>query len=120
MFFFTSQTLPISIGVCSFGISQVLQYLDEASGRIVYFYFCTFHTSNCHFLHNLASPHFLALFAGRTIILSTHFMDEAGILGDRIAIIAQGKLRCIGSSVFLKSRFGHGYTLTLLKRHVSG
>ncbi len=29
---------------------------------------------------------------GRTIIMSTHFMDEADLLGDRIAIINNGKL----------------------------
>ena len=28
---------------------------------------------------------------GRTIILTTHFMDEADLLGDRIAIINCGK-----------------------------
>ncbi|XP_015249332.1 PREDICTED: ATP-binding cassette sub-family A member 1-like isoform X2 [Cyprinodon variegatus] len=52
---------------------------------------------------------------GRTIILSTHHMDEADILGDRIAIIAQGKMRCCGSSLFLKKCFGSGYYLTLVK-----
>ncbi|XP_063236956.1 phospholipid-transporting ATPase ABCA7-like isoform X2 [Bacillus rossius redtenbacheri] len=50
---------------------------------------------------------------GRTIILTTHYMDEADLLGDRIAIIANGRLRCCGSSLFLKSRFGTGYYLTL-------
>ncbi|KAK3793768.1 hypothetical protein RRG08_043414 [Elysia crispata] len=53
--------------------------------------------------------------AGRTIILSTHHMDEADILGDRIAIISNGKLRAVGSSLFLKDRFGSGYYLTLQK-----
>ncbi|KAL6118634.1 uncharacterized protein ACO6RY_03402 [Pungitius sinensis] len=52
---------------------------------------------------------------GRTIILSTHHMDEADILGDRIAIISQGKMRCFGSSLFLKKRFGSGYYLTLVR-----
>ena len=42
-------------------------------------------------------------------------MDEADILGDRIAIISNGKLRCCGSSLFLKSQFGDGYHLTLIK-----
>ncbi|XP_065646706.1 phospholipid-transporting ATPase ABCA1 isoform X2 [Hydra vulgaris] len=51
----------------------------------------------------------------RTILLSTHFMDEADILGDRIAIISHGKLRCCGSSLFLKTKFGDGYHLTLVK-----
>ncbi|KAK2567067.1 ATP-binding cassette sub-family A member 2 [Acropora cervicornis] len=54
---------------------------------------------------------------GRTILLSTHFMDEADLLGDRIAIVSKGKLRCVGSSLFLKSHFGDGYHLTLVKKH---
>lgn len=52
---------------------------------------------------------------GRVILLTTHFMDEADILGDRIAIMAEGKLQCVGSSLFLKSAYGVGYTLTLVK-----
>uniref|UniRef100_A0A8C7ZMS5 P-type phospholipid transporter n=1 Tax=Oryzias sinensis TaxID=183150 RepID=A0A8C7ZMS5_9TELE len=52
---------------------------------------------------------------GRTIILSTHHMDEADILGDRIAIISHGKLCCVGSSLFLKTHLGTGYYLTMLQ-----
>lgn len=43
---------------------------------------------------------------GRTIILSTHFMEEADLLGDRIAIMAHGEVQCCGSSLFLKKRYG--------------
>uniref|UniRef100_A0A8C6NCQ2 ABC transporter domain-containing protein n=1 Tax=Melopsittacus undulatus TaxID=13146 RepID=A0A8C6NCQ2_MELUD len=43
---------------------------------------------------------------GRTIILSTHYMDEAELLGDRTAIISQGRLCCCGSPLFLKARLG--------------
>ena len=53
---------------------------------------------------------------GRTIILSTHHMDEADVLGDRIAIIANGKLQCSGSSLFLRRHFGDGYLLTVAKK----
>uniref|UniRef100_A0A671L8X3 ATP-binding cassette sub-family A member 1-like n=1 Tax=Sinocyclocheilus anshuiensis TaxID=1608454 RepID=A0A671L8X3_9TELE len=53
---------------------------------------------------------------GHTIILSTHHMDEADILGDRIAIISHGKLCCVGSSLFLKTQLGTGYYLTLVKK----
>ncbi|KAJ3599928.1 hypothetical protein NHX12_033882 [Muraenolepis orangiensis] len=49
----------------------------------------------------------------RTIILSTHYMDEADLLGDRIAIISQGRLCCCGSPLFLKARLGTGYYLTV-------
>ncbi|KAM9449520.1 phospholipid-transporting ATPase ABCA1 isoform 1-T2 [Clarias gariepinus] len=66
---------------------------------------------------------------GRTIILSTHHMDEADILGDRIAIISHGKVCCCGSSLFLKKTYGRGYYLTLARanqdmmttqRHIGG
>lgn len=52
---------------------------------------------------------------GRVIVLTTHFMDEADILGDRIAIMANGQLECLGSSLFLKNKFGVGYRLTMSK-----
>ncbi|XP_031098016.1 ABC transporter A family member 1 [Ipomoea triloba] len=52
---------------------------------------------------------------GRIILLTTHSMDEADVLGDRIAIMANGSLKCCGSSLFLKHHFGVGYTLTLVK-----
>ncbi|GAB9467021.1 hypothetical protein Gpo141_00004381 [Globisporangium polare] len=51
----------------------------------------------------------------RVMVLTTHFMDEADILGDRIAIMAEGELRCCGSSLFLKNRYGVGYNLTMVK-----
>lgn len=54
--------------------------------------------------------------SGRTVLLSTHHMDEADILGDRIAIISQGKLQCCGSSLFLKGHYGNGYYVTLTKK----
>lgn len=44
--------------------------------------------------------------SGRTMILSTHFMDEADLLGDRIAIMANGRLQCCGTSMFLKRKYG--------------
>lgn len=50
---------------------------------------------------------------GRTILLTTHFMDEADLLGDRIAIMTGGELQCCGSSFFLKRRFGAGYYLIM-------
>lgn len=53
----------------------------------------------------------------RIIILTTHYMDEADILGDRIGIMSGGKLVCLGSSLFLKNRFGVGYNLTMVKNH---
>lgn len=43
---------------------------------------------------------------GRTILISTHCMEEAEAVGDRIAIMVNGVVKCCGSSMFLKSRFG--------------
>ncbi|GMH55684.1 hypothetical protein TL16_g01967 [Triparma laevis f. inornata] len=51
---------------------------------------------------------------GRVTLLTTHFMDEADILSDRIAVMQTGKLQCVGSSTFLKKRFGLGYNITFV------
>lgn len=52
----------------------------------------------------------------RIVILTTHYMDEADILGDRICIMAEGKVQCCGTSLFLKKRFGVGYNLVIAKK----
>ncbi|OTF74009.1 ABC transporter-like protein [Euroglyphus maynei] len=49
----------------------------------------------------------------RVIMLSTHTMYEADVLADRKAIIVKGSIRCCGSSMFLKNKFGVGYHLRL-------
>nr|XP_045238868.1 phospholipid-transporting ATPase ABCA3-like [Macaca fascicularis] len=54
--------------------------------------------------------------SNRTILLTTHFMDEADLLGDRIAIMAKGELQCCGSSLFLKQKYSAGYYITSLKK----
>nr|XP_012645593.1 ATP-binding cassette sub-family A member 3-like [Microcebus murinus] len=51
----------------------------------------------------------------RTIILTTHHMDEAEILGDRIAILVKGTLQCYGSPIFLKKKYGAGYHVIMMK-----
>ncbi len=45
-------------------------------------------------------------------------MDEADVLGDRIAIMSNGKLNVHGTSFFLKKHFGQGYYLTLTKKQL--
>lgn len=52
---------------------------------------------------------------GRIIILTTHNMDEADYLGDRIGIMSAGKQVTSGSSMFLKNKFGVGYILNIIK-----
>ena len=51
----------------------------------------------------------------RAIVLTTHSMEEADVLCDRIAIMVEGRLAAVGSSLDLKSQFGVGYTLTVVK-----
>ncbi|KAK7803894.1 hypothetical protein U0070_020111 [Myodes glareolus] len=51
----------------------------------------------------------------RTLILSTHHLDEAELLGDRVAMVANGSLCCCGSPLFLRRHLGCGYYLTLVK-----
>jgi ATP-binding cassette subfamily A (ABC1) protein 3 len=45
-------------------------------------------------------------------------MDEADYLGDRIAIMAGGKLITVGSNVYLKNKFGVGYNITFVKKSI--
>ena len=45
----------------------------------------------------------------RVIILTTHAMEEADALSDRIAVLVSGKLNCIGTPLYLKNNFGEGY-----------
>ncbi|KAL7800168.1 hypothetical protein V8C37DRAFT_364333 [Trichoderma ceciliae] len=50
----------------------------------------------------------------RTIIMTTHFLDEADLLADKIAILSKGTLRAEGSSAQLKDTFGAGYRIHVL------
>ena len=53
----------------------------------------------------------------RCIILTTHYMEEADTLGDKIAIMSSGKIECCGSSLYLKQLYGVGYQLTISIKH---
>ncbi len=51
--------------------------------------------------------------AGRAVVLTTHHLDEADVLADRVVIMSQGRVRCAGTLAHLREHFGSGYTLTL-------
>ena len=51
----------------------------------------------------------------RIIILTTHYMEEASVLGKRIGIINSGKMKCIGTPLFLIERFGKFMSLNISK-----
>lgn len=54
----------------------------------------------------------------RTIILTTHFLDEADLLSDKIVIMSKGKLCADGSAAELKSELGAGYRIHLARPQV--
>ena len=53
----------------------------------------------------------LAERGARTIIFTTHFLDEADLLSDQIAILSKGVLKAQGSAVELKHQLGGGYRI---------
>ena len=52
---------------------------------------------------------------GRIIILTTHYMEEASVLGNRIGILSDGTMKCIGSPLFLIEKFGKNINLNITK-----
>ncbi|XP_050376474.1 ABC transporter A family member 10-like [Argentina anserina] len=50
---------------------------------------------------------------GRVIILTTHSMEEAEFLCDRIGIFVDGRMQCIGNPKELKGRYGGSYVFTI-------
>jgi ABC-2 type transport system ATP-binding protein len=67
--------------------------------------------------------------AGQTILLTTHYMEEADALCERVAVIDHGRILADGSPAQLKATYGSGTTITLtlegercgqLREHAAG
>ncbi|NWZ15711.1 ABCAA protein, partial [Agelaius phoeniceus] len=97
------QKRKLSIGIAMLGNPQVL-LLDEPTAGL--------DPLSRHRVWSLLQEQR----AGRVILFSTQFMDEADILADRKAFISHGRLKCVGSSLFLKKKWGICYHLRI---HVS-
>uniref|UniRef100_A0A8C3KFM0 ABC transporter domain-containing protein n=1 Tax=Calidris pygmaea TaxID=425635 RepID=A0A8C3KFM0_9CHAR len=97
------QKRKLSIGIAMLGNPQFL-FLDEPTAGL--------DPLSRHQVWSLLKEHR----AGRVILFSTQFMDEADILADRKVFISHGRLKCVGSSLFLKKKWGIGYHLRI---HVS-
>jgi ATP-binding cassette subfamily A (ABC1) protein 1 len=54
-----------------------------------------------------------------SVVLTTHSMEECEALCPRIAIMAGGKMRCVGSAQHLKSKFGQGYQVEMKIKNVA-
>lgn len=50
----------------------------------------------------------------RIVVLTTHSMEEADALSDRIAVIVDGEFKCVGTPLYLKNTFGDGYRITVV------
>ena len=50
----------------------------------------------------------------KIILITTHSLDEAEYLGDRIGIMSDGHFICCGTSSFLKSKYPCGFNINLL------
>lgn len=96
------QKRKLSVAIAFIGPSKLI-YLDEPTSGM--------DTSARRYIWDILKKYK----KDRIIILTTHFMDEADYLGDRISIIGEGKLICCGSPGFLKTKFGIGYNLTIIK-----
>ncbi|XP_062976125.1 cholesterol transporter ABCA5 [Elgaria multicarinata webbii] len=94
------QKRKLSIGIAILGDPKVL-LLDEPTAGMDP---CSRHT-----VWNLLKNRK----ANRVTVFSTHFMEEADIIADRKAVISQGMLKCLGSSLFLKTKWGIGYRLSM-------
>lgn len=51
--------------------------------------------------------------SGKTIVLTSHSMEECEALCTRLAIMVNGNFKCLGSTQHLKNKFAEGYTLTI-------
>lgn len=54
---------------------------------------------------------------GKTIVLTTHYLEEADELADRIGVMSKGTLFAVGSTEFIKKKFGVGYHLYLSPKY---
>lgn len=50
---------------------------------------------------------------GKSIMLTSHSMDECEALCTRLAIMVNGEFKCLGSVQHLKNKFSKGYTLSI-------
>lgn len=50
---------------------------------------------------------------GKSIILTTHSMEEADILADRLSVMVKGRLKCVGTSFYLKHKYGDGHRIAI-------
>mmetsp|Transcript_29626 Transcript_29626/g.98150 ORF Transcript_29626/g.98150 Transcript_29626/m.98150 type:complete len:1380 (-) Transcript_29626:112-4251(-) len=97
----------LSLGIALIGHSPVL-FLDEPSAAV----------------DAGAKRHLWKVIKRRgpdqTVVLTTHSMEEAEALCDRLAIQVKGQLRCLGTPNHIKRKYGSGYQLELFCNEAPG
>jgi ABC-type multidrug transport system ATPase subunit len=88
----------LSLGISLIGNPRVM-FLDEPSTGM--------DPGARRFMWDLIS----SSMAGRSVILTTHSMEECEALCQRIGIMVGGRMRCLGTASHLKERYGYGYQL---------
>jgi len=58
--------------------------------------------------------------SSQTVVITTHSMEEAEAVCDRIGIQVKGRLRCLGSPDHLKAKHGSGYQLEIILKPTGG
>ena len=53
----------------------------------------------------------------KVVVLTTHSMEEADMLSDKVVVMVDGVFSCQGTSLYLKNRYGDGYRITLITKH---
>jgi ATP-binding cassette subfamily A (ABC1) protein 3 len=96
------QKRKLSIGLALIGGSEVV-FLDEPSSGMD----ITSRRQLWDILKNCMN--------NRIIVLTTHYMEEAAVLGNRIGILTNGKLKCCGSLLFLINKYGKYISLNVIK-----
>ncbi len=89
----------LSVAIALLGRSELI-FLDEPTAGIDFV--------ARKFLWNLITG---VVKGGRCVILTSHAMDECQALCSRLAIMVNGRFRCLGSPQHLKSLYGEGYTV---------
>lgn len=54
--------------------------------------------------------------SGKSIVLTSHSMEECEALCTRLAIMVNGEFQCLGSTQHLKSKFSKGFLLSVKVR----
>lgn len=57
----------------------------------------------------------------RVVVMTTHAMEEAELLSDKLVVLNHGEVRCVGTPLQLKNLLGKGYRVNILcnKRDVN-